>query len=260
MSESHDPVKDALKHLFGMDKKKEDTNQNQEAQPVESAPSAEPAQPTESPAPVEQAAAPVEQAAPQTSSPDWSQLINAAANLTSQAAQEVTTPQPSPMVSNPVADNPPPEAPSAASAEEVNPVGESQPAAHEEIPAAPAPVAPNPDVESINGYAVGFAFLRYYKAHPEIGLPVDEQHGNVGGYQMFEHAILHWDGSNVQVENRGSQGGGQRTYTVVSGDNLTAIAQQFYGDGSQWHRIYDANRDKISDPNLIYPGQELVIP
>ncbi|MBN9388794.1 MAG: LysM peptidoglycan-binding domain-containing protein [Chloroflexi bacterium] len=79
---------------------------------------------------------------------------------------------------------------------------------------------------------------------------------------MFEHAILHWDGSNVQVENRGSQGqgSGQRTYTVASGDNLTAIARQFYGDGNQWHRIYDANRDKISDPNLIHPGQELVIP
>lgn len=249
MSDSHDPVKDALKHLFGMDKK-EEAHQDQAAQP------AEPAQSTEPVAPVEQPSQP----APQTSSPDWSQIANAAGNLTNQAAQQITTPQPSPTLGNPFANNPQPVASSPA--EELHPVGESQSAIPADVSAAPAPVASNPEVESINGHAVGFAFLRYYKAHPEIGLPVDEQHGNVGGYQMFEHAILHWDGSNVQVENRDSQGqgGGQRTYTVASGDNLTAIARQFYGDGNQWHRIYDANRDKISDPNLIHPGQQLVIP
>jgi nucleoid-associated protein YgaU len=50
------------------------------------------------------------------------------------------------------------------------------------------------------------------------------------------------------------------SYTVVSGDTLWAIAKRYYGDGSQYPRIYDANRDKIKNPNLIYPGQELVIP
>jgi nucleoid-associated protein YgaU len=239
--------------------KKEEAQQPQEAQ------LAEPAQPNAASQPVEQPSQPVEQPsqpAPQPASPNWDSIVSAAGNLTNQAAQEVTPPQPSPTVSNPFADNPQPVASSPAPAEETHPVGESQAASHADVQAAPAPVAPNPDVESINGHAVGFAFLRYYKAHPEIGQPVDEQHGDVGGYQMFEHAILHWDGANVQVENRGSQasGGGQRTYTVVSGDNLTAIARQFYGDGNQWHRIYDANRDKISDPNLIHPGQELVIP
>ena len=51
-----------------------------------------------------------------------------------------------------------------------------------------------------------------------------------------------------------------KTYTVKSGDCLWKIAKQFYGDGSQYTKIYNANKDKISDPNLIYPGQVLKIP
>jgi len=49
-------------------------------------------------------------------------------------------------------------------------------------------------------------------------------------------------------------------YVVQPGDSLSAIAQQLYGDASAYMRIFEANRDKISDPNLIHPGQELVIP
>lgn len=55
----------------------------------------------------------------------------------------------------------------------------------------------SPEVETINGYAVGFAFLRFYKLHPEIGLPVDQQHEN--GYQSFEYANLEWNGQHVVV-------------------------------------------------------------
>lgn len=49
-------------------------------------------------------------------------------------------------------------------------------------------------------------------------------------------------------------------YTVVSGDCLWSIAKKFYGDGNEWPKIYEANEDQISDPNLIYPGQVFVIP
>lgn len=49
-------------------------------------------------------------------------------------------------------------------------------------------------------------------------------------------------------------------YTVQGGDTLSAIAQQSYGDGGQWRRIFEANRDQIVDPNLIFPGQVLRIP
>jgi nucleoid-associated protein YgaU len=48
-----------------------------------------------------------------------------------------------------------------------------------------------------------------------------------------------------------------RTYTVVRGDNLTVIGRKY---GLSWQAIYNANRDKIKNPNLIYPGQVLVIP
>jgi len=51
-----------------------------------------------------------------------------------------------------------------------------------------------------------------------------------------------------------------RSYTVVSGDSLSKIAKHEYGDANAWHRIYEANRDIIKDPDLIYPGQTLKIP
>lgn len=51
-----------------------------------------------------------------------------------------------------------------------------------------------------------------------------------------------------------------QTYTVVSGDNLSKIAKHFYGNANDWHKIFDANRDQISNPDLIKPGQVLHIP
>lgn len=51
-----------------------------------------------------------------------------------------------------------------------------------------------------------------------------------------------------------------KTYTVVAGDSLSKIAKREYGDASEWKRIYEANRDIIKNPDLIYPGQELSIP
>jgi LysM domain len=50
-------------------------------------------------------------------------------------------------------------------------------------------------------------------------------------------------------------------YTVQPGDSLFSIAQQAYGDGNQWPKIYDANKQVIgNDPNLIRPGEVLYIP
>jgi len=51
-----------------------------------------------------------------------------------------------------------------------------------------------------------------------------------------------------------------RTYTVVAGDTLSKIAKREYGDASKWHRIYEANKDTIKNPDLIYPGQTFKIP
>jgi LysM repeat protein len=52
----------------------------------------------------------------------------------------------------------------------------------------------------------------------------------------------------------------ETTYTVKEGDCLWNIARSIYGDGAKYTKIYEANKDKIINPNLIYPNQVLVIP
>jgi len=49
-------------------------------------------------------------------------------------------------------------------------------------------------------------------------------------------------------------------YEIVSGDTLGAIAKRFYGNASKYTKIFEANRDILSDPNKIYPGQKIRIP
>lgn len=49
-------------------------------------------------------------------------------------------------------------------------------------------------------------------------------------------------------------------YTVKSGDTLSKIAKQVYGDASLYPRIFEANKPMLSDPDKIYPGQNLRVP
>ncbi len=51
-----------------------------------------------------------------------------------------------------------------------------------------------------------------------------------------------------------------QSYLVVSGDTLSKIAQKYYGDPALYTKIFQANRDVLSDPNKISPGQKLRIP
>ena len=62
-----------------------------------------------------------------------------------------------------------------------------------------------------------------------------------------------------KVTSSPSKSTAQRTYTVKKGDCLWNIAKKFYGNGSAYTKIYDANTNKIANPNLIYPGQIFVI-
>lgn len=55
-------------------------------------------------------------------------------------------------------------------------------------------------------------------------------------------------------------GGQQRTYTVKPGDSLSKISKELYGNATEYMKIFDANRDVLSDPNKISPGQTLKIP
>lgn len=51
-----------------------------------------------------------------------------------------------------------------------------------------------------------------------------------------------------------------QTYTVQSGDTLSKISKQFFGDSNKYMTIFNANRDQLSDPDKIKPGQVLKIP
>ena len=65
------------------------------------------------------------------------------------------------------------------------------------------------------------------------------------------------------TENAPKPSGENKTHKVSSGDSLWAIAQKYYGDGSQYPKIKEANKDKyssLSNNNIIYIGMELVIP
>lgn len=75
----------------------------------------------------------------------------------------------------------------------------------------------------------------------------------------------------AKAPNKKSVSGGQqqvtekkktktRYYTVKAGDCLWSIAKSYYGDGSKYMKIFEANKDKIKDPDLIIDGWKLVIP
>jgi nucleoid-associated protein YgaU len=68
----------------------------------------------------------------------------------------------------------------------------------------------------------------------------------------------------ADIKVTGGGGGGvataTKTYTVKAGDTLSAIAKQHLGDANQYMKIYEANRDQLSDPDKIKPGQVLKIP
>ncbi len=49
-------------------------------------------------------------------------------------------------------------------------------------------------------------------------------------------------------------------YSVAAGDNLSRIAKHFYDNANAWKVIFDANRDQLTDPDRLQPGQMLKIP
>jgi len=67
-------------------------------------------------------------------------------------------------------------------------------------------------------------------------------------------------GSHVPEHAGAAAAGGMQSYTVKSGDTLSKISQQYYGSAGQYMKIFEANKDQLSDPNKIQPGQVLKIP
>ncbi|MEM6878133.1 MAG: LysM peptidoglycan-binding domain-containing protein [Bacteroidota bacterium] len=62
--------------------------------------------------------------------------------------------------------------------------------------------------------------------------------------------------ANIQVSNTAYYD----KYTVKSGDSLSKIAKAYYGDAMKYKDIFAANTDQLDNPDVIHPGQELVIP
>ena len=75
--------------------------------------------------------------------------------------------------------------------------------------------------------------------------------------------------ADIKVTGGGASAGGgtaaatataSKTYTVKAGDTLSKIAKQHLGDANAYMQIFEANRDQLSNPDLIKPGQVLRIP
>jgi nucleoid-associated protein YgaU len=72
--------------------------------------------------------------------------------------------------------------------------------------------------------------------------------------------VAHVD-DQIQVAQQQQQAqSASQFYTVQSGDNLSKIAKQFYGDPNRYSAIFEANKPMLKDPDEIYPGQVLRIP
>jgi nucleoid-associated protein YgaU len=63
-----------------------------------------------------------------------------------------------------------------------------------------------------------------------------------------------------QAQAVGTSGAAARTYTVKAGDTLSKIAKEHLGDAHAYMKIFDANKDQLSDPDKIKPGQVLKLP
>ncbi len=75
-----------------------------------------------------------------------------------------------------------------------------------------------------------------------------------------EEGIAGGAGSAGTEGAAGGAGKTERTYVVQSGDTLSKIAKEYYGDAGKYMDIFNANTDLLSDPNKIQVGQELIIP
>ena len=90
--------------------------------------------------------------------------------------------------------------------------------------------------------------------------------GKAKDQSAFEKAILMagnvFGVSEVQADELEAPAMEQKVeyYEIKSGDTLWAIASEFLGNGAKYTEIFEANREVIKDPDLIYPGQKIRIP
>lgn len=100
----------------------------------------------------------------------------------------------------------------------------------------------------------------------------DEREGKLyfkGTVKTQEEANKIWDAIKTVPEWRAevvaeikavAAAAAARTYTVKAGDTLSKIAKEFLGDAKAYTAIFNANRDQLTDPDKIKPGQVLKLP
>lgn len=79
--------------------------------------------------------------------------------------------------------------------------------------------------------------------------------GNIKGVSAVDSS-----GLAVQTSGTGPDHSEAEFYTIKKGDTLSHIAKHFYGNAMKYPEIFEANREVIKDPDLIYPGQTIRIP
>ena len=82
--------------------------------------------------------------------------------------------------------------------------------------------------------------------------------GNVQGVSNVNSDGISVDGA--QAAGAATSTGASSYYTIQSGDTLSKIAKEKYGDANAYNKIFEANREVIGDPDKIYPGQQIRIP
>ena len=141
-------------------------------------------------------------------------------------------------------------------------------------PAATPAAAAKPDVDALEMSAA--KAIKNYVASK--GLPADKididfdadtatvtVSGTVADQETREKVVLccgnvasvEHVNDQIKVVNSGKPG---EYYTVKGGDTLSKIAQHYYGDGTRYSAIFEANKPLLSEPDKIYPGQTLRIP
>ena len=84
--------------------------------------------------------------------------------------------------------------------------------------------------------------------------------GNVKGVSHVDDDGLRVAGQPAQTAGSTTSAPASRYYTIQSGDTLSKIAKEHYGDANAYPKIFEANREVIGDPDKIYPGQQIRIP
>jgi nucleoid-associated protein YgaU len=123
--------------------------------------------------------------------------------------------------------------------------------------------ADNPGIEQLEVvYQKGFVTLRGFSQTWEAVEKAILMAGNVKDVGKVVSEIQVAESTDTAPGELNPSGGGAdiEYYEIVSGDTLSAIAKRFYGDASQYPRIFEANREVIKHPDKIFVGQKIRIP